>query len=365
VARTAREVRDGGLPAAQIAIACRGELVALETFGDANDDTLFASFSTNKAVVSSAAWILLQEGRLRLDEPVADVIPGFEAHGKGGVLVEHLLTHTAGFPNARFAALEWDDPERRIARFAGWRLEWEPGTRFQYHPGSSMWVLAEVIGRRGGADFRDFLRERVFGPLAIERYHLGLPPELDDRVAPLVHVGEAASPESIEALGIRVPVEMSGSGLEVERFNRPEYRRVGEPGGGAFACADALALLYQAWLHNGGTRGESPVWKAETLEAARQVHSGELLDPMTGKLANRGLGLVISGDDSRVFRGFPPRCSPRAFGHPGAGGQMAWADPATGISFVFLTNGIDRNELHSGARGLALSARAAACVAEA
>ena len=83
---------------------------------------------------------------------------------------------------------------------------------------------------------------------------------------------------------------------------------------------------------------------------------------MTRQLANRALGLVIAGDDKRVFRAFSPGNSPAAFGHAGAGGQVAWADPASGLSFVFLTNGMDRNPLVMGTRGLKLSSAAVRCV---
>jgi CubicO group peptidase (beta-lactamase class C family) len=355
-----REVGQGTLPSGQIALARRGELIAFETAGDANSETLYLTFSTTKAVTSSAVWILLQEGRVRLEEKVADVIPGFDENGKGDVLVEHLLTHTAGFPNAPFELAEMDDPERRVARFASWRLDWEPGTRFQYHPRSSMWVLAEVIRRRGGLDYREFVRERVMRPLGLDDYHLGLPAELDARVPQLLRVGDAPSAEALESAGIRIPREMSSVGLDVERFNQALFRRVGEPGGGGITSAAELALFYQALLGH----GSESVWKPDTLEAARIIRTGDFTDPMTGQTACRGLGLVIAGDESRVFRGFPPQCSPRAFGHPGAGVQIAWADPDSQLSFSFLTNGIDRDMLRMGRVGLTLSMRAAASINE-
>ncbi len=350
-----RVVDEGVLPSGQMALARSGELVVFETAGDADAETLYLSFSTTKAVTSSAAWILLQEGRVRLDERVADVIPGFGENGKGDVRVEHLFTHTAGFPNAPFDPSEMDDPERRAARFASWRLDWEPGTRFQYHPRTSMWVLAEVIRQRGELDYRDFVRQRVMGPLGLDDYHLGLPPGLDARVPQLVRVGEAQSPEALKAAGLRVPREMSSEGLDVDRFNQAEFRRVGEPGGGGITNAGELALFYQALLGH----GRESVWNPDTLEAARVIRTGDLKDPMTGQTACRGLGLVIAGDESRVFRGFPPQCSPRAFGHPGAGVQIAWADPESGLSFAFLTNGIDRDMLRMGGLGLKLSMKAA------
>ena len=92
-----------------------------------------------------------------------------------------------------------------------------------------------------------------------------------------------------------------------------------------------------------------------------EVRSGDLVDPLYGKRVNRALGVVVSGDADRNFRGFGHANSPSAFGHGGAGGQIAWADPATGISIGYCTNGHDRNPLRLGRRGVGISSRAAFC----
>jgi CubicO group peptidase (beta-lactamase class C family) len=370
VDRAAAAVRRDGLPSAQLALARGGELVAFCTFGSADregrrpasNDTLYAAFSTTKAVMASAAWILLQEGWLRLDECVADAIPEFAANGKQSVRVEHLLTHTAGFPYARFDPLEWDDREKRLARFSRWRLDWEPGSRFEYHPTSSMWVVAELIERRAGVDYRAFVRDRIARPLGLADLHLGLPPGLEGRVAEVVLVGSPPSPEKLAAVGLRIPGDV-GDDASIESINRPEYRAVGAPGGGGIWSAGDLALFYQALLHDGRAPGGPVVWKPEVMAAALRIQTGALLDPMVGQLANRGLGVVIAGDATRTYRSFAPTNSPAAFGHAGAGGQVAWADPAIGLSFVFFTNGMDRDPLRMGARGITLSKCAVACAA--
>ena len=92
---------------------------------------------------------------------------------------------------------------------------------------------------------------------------------------------------------------------------------------------------------------------------ARHVRSGELADPLTGKRVNRGLGVVVAGDADRNFRGFGHENSEHAFGHGGAGGQIAWVDPATGISVGYCTNGHDRNPLRMGRRTVSISNRVA------
>ena len=87
-------------------------------------------------------------------------------------------------------------------------------------------------------------------------------------------------------------------------------------------------------------------------------------DPMTGVPANRGLGVVIAGDGPEVgFRGMGKTVSPAAFGHNGMGGQIAWADPGTGLSFCLLTSGLDVNPIRSARLGAAVNNRAGSCVA--
>lgn len=371
--RAEREVREGLLPACQLAIAREGRLAAVRSYGrvrsggverDADERTLFVIFSATKAIFASAAWILLQEGKLSLSERVADIVPEFGTHGKDAVTVEQLFTHTAGFPHAPFLPPEWEDREKRLARFSRWRLNWEPGSRFEYHPSSGLWILAEVVERRAGMDFRRFVRSRVTGPLGLRDLFLGLLPEEESeeaRIADLVHVGRAPTAAELRAKGFPPPPETEVTEEAVQRFNRSDFRRVGVPGGGALATAADLALYYQALLHDGCAPDGTRIWTSEMLAEARTVRTGDLRDPTTGALAGRGLILAISGGDDRVWRGFGKTNSPLAFGHNGAGGQIAWADPETGISFAYLSNGFDRDPLRMGRRGVGLSSRAAVC----
>ena len=82
---------------------------------------------------------------------------------------------------------------------------------------------------------------------------------------------------------------------------------------------------------------------------------------MFRKPANRGLGLMIAGGADRNYRSFGHTNSEHAFGHGGAGGQIAWGDPATGISIGYCTNGFDRDVIRQARRGVGISSRAAAC----
>src|ERR1700741_685697 len=135
--RVRREVDEGLLPAVQVALARDGKLAALHSSGrvlhhgrpaPATDDTLFCVFSCTKGITSAAAWLLMQEGKLSPDEPVAAIVPEFGTHGKERIRVQHLLAHTAGFPNAPFDPARFLDRAYRLERFAPWRVAWEAGS---------------------------------------------------------------------------------------------------------------------------------------------------------------------------------------------------------------------------------------------
>ena len=203
------------------------------------------------------------------------------------------------------------------------------------------------------------MRERIAEPLGLADLFVGLPEEDNDRVLRVQYVGDNLTPAEYEQLGIPVPPVTEVTEEAILKFNLPEVRAVGVPGGGAITNAATLALFYQA-LYHGGLAGES-LWSEETLAKAREVRTGNLTDPLFGKLVNRGLGIVIAGDETRNFRGFGRTNSNTAFGHNGAGGQLAWVDPESGISLTYLTSGHDRNEFRQARRGVAISSLAAVC----
>jgi CubicO group peptidase (beta-lactamase class C family) len=149
-ARARREVDDGLLPSCQLALAREGRVAWTTTLGDAAPGSRYVVYSATKAVVASAAWLLIGEGRLDPSERVADIVAEFGTNGKEVITVEQVMLHTAGFPRAPLGPRDWASRDARLAVFAKWRTNWEPGTRYEYHPTSAHWVLAEVIERRTG-----------------------------------------------------------------------------------------------------------------------------------------------------------------------------------------------------------------------
>ena len=362
--RARRDVDDGTLPSCQIAVARHGKLAGMRSFGSAvqggterpaTDDTLYCFFSCTKVVVAAAVWLLFEDGNLRLDERVAEIIPEFGTNGKEAVTVEQLMLHAGGFPLAPFATEKWGDRAALLEAFSQWRLTFAPDSRFEYHATSAHWVLSEILYRRGGADYKTFIRERVTGPMGLDELFIGCPPEQQQRAADIRYMSE--------------PVEPPGGYGEVTpeailRFNQPAVRAAGVPGGGAYASAATMALFYQPLINGGATASGKRVMKPETIEFATKVRAKpHHADRVFGVYTNRALAVVVAGDDGQAFmRGFGRTCSPRAFGHGGAGGQIAWGDPETGISVGYCTNGFV-DYMAMGRRITAISSLAANCAA--
>lgn len=368
VTRAHREIDEGLLPSCQLALARGGEVVVDVTLGTAEPDDRYVIFSCTKAITGAAVWRLLSEGRLGRSQRVAEVIPEFGSNGKDVVTVEQLLTHTAGFPLAPLGPPEWCDHDTRVARYAKWRLNWEPGTRFEYHPTSAHWVLAELITAVAGDDFRTWIRRELLDRLSLDRLLLGADPAAEAPVSldarPVRLVGEPPTPDEMEAaLGMPIDLaELLGEVTEEAKvaISEPENLAVGVPAGGAISTAADLARFYQGLLHD--SRG---LWDPEILRLGTAEVLCDLPDPIQGFPAHRTLGLVLAGDDGhQAVRGFGHTVSPAAFGHDGAGGQIAFADPTTGLSFCYLTDGHDRNVIREWRRTAGIASRAAVCAGE-
>ena len=343
-ARAEQEVDRGRLPSCQLAVG-RGPAIVTAAFGSATADSRYVLFSLTKTLVAGAVWALISDGLLRAGTFVADVIPEFAANGKQEVTVEHLLTHTAGFPNADVELEATRTSDARAAAFSQWRLEFTPGSRFSYHGMSAHWVLAEIIERVTGSDYRGFIAERVVAPLRLEGLQLGVPVAQQDDILEVQVAGVGADPEAPGALAALLGM------------NAPEARAAGVPGVGAVASAMHVARYFQFLLH-----GAPHVWDTGVLTDATRTIRCSLVNPETGVAANRCLGLTVAGDDGNaVLRGFGRAVGPRTFGHTGAGGQIVWADPDSGLSYCFLTNGIDADEAAVFERSAALSTLASRC----
>jgi CubicO group peptidase (beta-lactamase class C family) len=349
LARCRGDVDDGLLPSCQLALARHGELIVDETFG-AGGSERYVTFSITKAMSASLAWLLIGDGRLTDRTRVAEVVPEFAANGKDAVTVEHLLTHTAGFPRAPMRPEEGADRAVRVERMAGWRLDWPAGSQTAYHATSAYWPLVEMVERIYGSDFRKVFADRVAAPLGLTTLTLGSDSAIG--VQPVVAVGFSADADSPDGRDLG---EMADRFLL--RFNEPAVLAVGVPGAGAVSRAADVAAFYQALL------GDDGPWETATRKDATTNVRNRMVDPLYRVPANRTLGLMVAGDDGHaVVRGFGRHCGPRTFGAPGVGGQIAWADPDSGLSFCYLTNGMDADVVASFTRSAKIAGLAARCV---
>ena len=363
-----QQVTGDQIQGAQVAIASQGRLAGFRSYGSSHqgttldpvrDDTLFCMFSSTKAVVGVGAWCLIDDGLLSLDEKIVDIIPGWCAEGGSvgyeTITVQQVMLHTGGFPHAPMNPRLWEDREARNRRMMGWRLNWEPDSQWEYHATAAHWVLAEIINQRTGRDFREWLRERLLDPLQLDNLYVGLPNEEHDRAASIIYTEQPLPPDGGEVFP-----------RTILHFNLASQRRAGCPGGGGFANAADIAMFYQALVAPAGDdddRPQTPI-RPETIELATTVQTDPQrhTDPLSGIPVNRGLTVVLAGDDGHsADRGFGNGASPRAFGHGGAGGQVTWGDPETGLSVAFLTNSFQQDE-QIRARTAEIGTLAAACV---
>ncbi|WP_425839261.1 serine hydrolase domain-containing protein [Streptomyces fractus] len=354
--RALSEIKAGHLPSCQFALAMDGKVLVNETLGEATPDSRYVLFSATKPIVASVVWQMVAQGLLDYTAPIATYWPEFARNGKDQVTLDHVLLHTAGFPRAMVGFEVAGDRAARVAQMESWTLEWAPGAMYEYHALSAHWVLSELITRRLGVDHREAVRGLLHS-LGLDRVELGTAVENQTDIARVQYTMEQPTSEALmTALGTDKMPESPVSDLRV--FATPAALEAGVPGGGGVSDASQVALFYQALLHN-----PNGVWQSEILHDGTSVIHSRLTDP-TGTVGLRTRGLEIAGDDAsarfRVGSGVTP---PNTFGHRGAGGQLAWADPTTGLSFAFLTNGIDRDFIRESRRSRDLTALAYHCVA--
>ena len=322
-------------PGAQLAVARHGKLALYRGFGTATVDpsrpvdeqTLFPLFSNTKVITAAAVWTLVEEGKLRFSDRVAEHVAGFEAHGKDAVTVAHLLTHQAGFPSAEVAAQCFGDRELLRRAVCEFKLEWPPATRSIYHRLAAHWVIAVLIEAITGTDYRDEIRNRVIEPLRLSgEMFLGLP-ETEDHRAAAMYTPKQAEQWPLEPM-VAAPV----------------FRRAGIPGAGGYATARAMAIFYQMMAQGGAWNGVRIV-SPRMIDYVTRDFTGDLVDDYTGYPMHRGLGPFSRGQTGHP--GLGAIGHPRTFGHSGVGTSYCWADPTSGVSFAFLSNCRRDNEWHN------------------
>ena len=316
------EIRGGNMRSASILVARQGKIVLHRGFGRLSSqpdapavapDSIYQVASITKPVTALALMKLVERGQLSLSDPVSLHLPEFAGQDRAKTRVIDLLTHTSGLPDM---LPENTDLRRQhaplkefVRRAMTTPLSFAPGTDFQYQ---SMGILlaAEIVERISGLTLPEFERKEIFHPLRMRHSVLGLEPL---RIADTVQMQEASNADSAD--------RTSFGG------NSEYWRRMGHPWGGMHTSTTELAILLQTFL-NGGTYAGQRIISPATARTMVTDQNGRL-----GKPWGLGWGLARS----TVWSKFGDLVSPETFGHSGASGTVAWADPQSQVICVILT----------------------------
>jgi uncharacterized protein YbbC (DUF1343 family)/CubicO group peptidase (beta-lactamase class C family) len=340
----ARAIADKQLPGAVLLVGRGSEVVYRKAYGQRalvpqpepmTLDTIFDMASVTKVVATTTSvMILVEEGRVRLNDRVATFIPDFGRHGKDQITIRHLLTHYSGLrPDLDLSDDSWTSYDTAIARACDEVPTSPPGERFVYSD-INFFLLAEVVARVSGQRFDLFARDRIFKPLRMTDTMFNPPETLRPRIAPT----EMCVPFGWPCAG---PGQVMLRGV----VHDPTARRMGGVAGhaGLFSTAADMSRFCRMILNGGslgGVRILSPLTVAKMTMPASPAASTSV----------RGLGWDIDTSYSSNRGELLPVGS---FGHTGWTGTSLWIDPLTRTFVVLLSN-----RVHPDGRGDAAPLRA-------
>lgn len=324
-AAIASAIEERKLPGCVVCIGRRGKIALLKAYGNRRlepseevmtTDTVFDLASLTKPIATAtSAMLLVEQGKLKLDAPVASYLPEFAANGKGQVTVEQLFVHTSGLIPDNALADYAAGPEKAIERVFGLKLRTPPGERFAYSDVGFI-VLAELVKKTSGQNVHEFSQEHIFQPLGMKETTYLPGEELRKRAAPTQKRGDAW---------------MRGEVHDPRAFN------LGGIAGhaGLFSTAEDLAIYASALLARGEYAGvrimQEETWQEMTRprKVPARSNDGQSSDGLralgwdirTGYSSNRGDGM-----------------SAAAFGHGGFTGTGIWIDPEQDLFVIFLSN---------------------------
>jgi len=323
------------LPGAVVLVARHGRVAWRKAYGSRavepqreamTLDTIFDLASLTKIVATATSiMILVEQGKVRLSDPVVEFIPEMKGGGRDAITLEQLLTHTAGFAPDFDLRERWTGYDEAIKRLYREPLRNQPGARFVYSDINYI-ALGEVVHRASGQTLDEFARRNIFVPLGMRDTGFNPNAGLRSRIAPtekrrgqmnyLGDSGENAGPQGEQWLRGQV-------------HDPTSFRMSGVAGhAGLFSSADDLAIFCQMILHGGaynGARILSPMGVATMTRPRAIADNGSA----------RGLGWDMATSFSTNKGDLFPLGS---FGHTGFTGTSMWIDPASDSFVVFLSN---------------------------
>jgi CubicO group peptidase (beta-lactamase class C family) len=301
-----------------------------------HSDTIANLFSCTKTFTAVTALQLVGEGKLSLDEPVVKLWPEFAAAGKENITLRQFLCHQAGLPALRYimpaeALYDWQAMTDALAAEEPW---WTPGHGHGYAAITYGWLVGELLRRADGRGPGESIVARVARPLGLD-FHVGLADEEFHRVAYIARgkggAGDEAAQRLLHAV-MREPTSMTARAFTnppsiMTSTNKPEWRRMQQPAANGHGNARSLAGFYSGLL-------DGRLLEAELLSELTREHSvGQ--DKTLLTQTRFGLGCML---DQPHVPNATFGLGPKAFGHPGAGGSVGFADPEREVAFGFVTN---------------------------
>jgi CubicO group peptidase (beta-lactamase class C family) len=321
------ELLDGGDVGGSVAVFVDGEPV-VDVWGGFADaercvpwerDTIVNVHSVTKTMTALCALVLADRGELDLDAPVARYWPEFAAAGKEGVLVRHLLSHTAGLPDWEGPVEELYDWPSATARLVAQAPQWEPGSAAGYHSLTQGFLVGEVVWRVSGRSVGEFFADEVAGPLGAD-FHIGLGAEHDRRVALAVPPPGRDEEYTAGAAG-QGSAPAAGTPIRVRDGNSVAWRRAQIPAASGFGNARSVALVQSAMACGGSVGGVRLLSQAGCDRAWEEQFSGE--DRVLGMPVRWGLGYGLFGS---------------TYGWGGWGGSLVMIEPEARMAVAYVTN---------------------------
>ncbi len=309
-------------------------------------DTVVLVWSATKGISSACVLHALQQRKIELNRPVAEFWPEFGQAEKDKITLEQLLSHQAGLCalDQRVDVLDYDKVIRALEAQAPL---WPPGTAHGYHARTFGFLLDEVMRRIAGKKLSDYWQENFARPLELD-FWIGLPEEQNSRVATIYAAKSGKPPEPAEFYrDLVTPGTLarktftSPYGLNViSKMNDAHIRAQPIVSFGGIGSASALAKFY-SMLANGGELDGQVFFSQETMERITMTLS-EGVDRVF-QIATAFSAGFMKDPREVARRMFGP--SATSFGHPGAGGAQAFADPENKIAFAYVMNQMEQSVL--------------------
>ena len=301
-------------------------------------DTLVCMMSVAKGITAICFNMLLDRGLVELDAPVARYWPEFARNGKAGILVRHILDHTAAIPVLTTNPL-WPgamyDREAYVKALEDQEPLWEPGTKAAYHVHNQGYLLGEIMRRVTGKTIGPFLRSEVTTPLHADYYIGQMRLDEQRRVAEVIpNMGarlfaakDSAEPETLRSLAFRQNPDEPW----IQTLNSAVWKVVEIASGNGHGNARGVARIYSALSVGGEIDGVRLMSKDSIERMITEQHNQ--IEQLQDRPYHQALGVLLNTAEA-VYMG----PNPRSFGHHGIGGSIGFADPDGRIAFSYSCN---------------------------